>query len=56
MAIAENSEANDDEPLYGRSPIMAMLPDLRAWNALPTAERAKAIRELMAEGFFDEDD
>jgi hypothetical protein len=41
---------------YGRGPAMSALKDIRAWNALSPEERAAAIRELYAEGFFDEED
>jgi hypothetical protein len=36
--------ATDADELYGRSPVMAALPDFHAWSELPDAERAAAIR------------
>lgn len=43
-------------PLYGVSPMMWALPIQKRWNEASPEERAKAIRELYAEGFFDEED
>jgi hypothetical protein len=34
---------------YGCSPAMLVLSDLKTWNAFQLAERAAAIREIMAD-------
>ena len=45
-----------DGVTYGKSPAMSALDDLKAWNALPADERAKAIREAIAAGLLNEEE
>jgi hypothetical protein len=37
----------DNKELYGKSPLMTILPDLKVFNALPAKERAAILREFV---------
>lgn len=53
---SELSRLGQSTELYGRSPALEALKDLRAWNALPPEERAKAaaafVKRKIEEGYY----
>lgn len=44
-----------DGVTYGRSPVMSVLDDIKAWNALTPEQRAKAIRGCIDAALFDDE-